>query len=79
MPWALLARLLGVHHTTISVPAAPALTALQALGLSHPTGTRAKTMTALREHAAKAGIPIPVPGLPEGNAQTSHDTPKASN
>ena len=40
-------------------------------------------MTALREHAAAAGIPIPipvpVPALPEGNAQTGHDTPKASN
>jgi hypothetical protein len=83
MPWALLARLLGVHHTAISVPAAPALTALHALGLTQPTATRAKTMTALREHAAAAGIPIPipvpVPALPEGNAQTGHDTPKASN
>jgi len=77
MPWALLARLLGVHHTSISVPAAPALTALQALGLSQPAATRARTMTALREHAATAGIPIPP--LPERNPQTGHDTPKASN
>ena len=73
MPWALLGRLLGVHHSSISVPAAPALTALQVLGLSQPTGTRVRTMASLREHAAAAGIPIPEP--PKDNAQPATTRP----
>jgi Rhodopirellula transposase DDE domain len=61
MPWALLARLLGVHHTSLSVPAAPAATALKVLGLAEPAGPRIRTLASLRQHATAAGITIPAP------------------
>jgi DDE family transposase len=81
MPWALLARLLGVHHTTISVPAAPAATALRILGLDTAAGPPVRTLPALLDRAAAAGITIP----PQPATQTSttpkpaHDTPGTAN
>jgi DDE family transposase len=59
MPWTLLAALLGVHHTTISVPAAPATTAIRLLGLDTPQGPRIRTHASLHQHAAAARITIP--------------------
>jgi hypothetical protein len=80
MPWALLARLLDVHHASIAVPAAPAATALQVLGLASPEGPRIRTLGSLLAHAATAGITIPVPAAPAATTThaTSRDTPEAA-
>ena len=80
MPWALLARLLDVHHTSIAVPAAPAATALQVLGLASPEGPRIRTLGSLLAHAATAGItitiPVPAPPAATTTHATSRDTPE---
>ena len=81
MPWALLAALLGVHHTSISVPAAPATAALRLLGLDTPAGPRIRTRASLLDHAAAAGITIPAPARQA--TATAHpatrDTPGTTN
>ena len=61
MPWALLARLLSVHPASLSVPAAPAVTALHVAGLGKPAGPRIRTLASLHQHASAAGITIPAP------------------
>jgi hypothetical protein len=78
MPWTLLAALLGVHHTSLAVPAAPARTALHVLGLAGPAGPRIRTPGSLQQHAAQAGITIPGPATPAAATRpaTSRDTPE---
>jgi hypothetical protein len=76
MPWALLARLLGVHPASLSVPAASAATALRAAGLAEPAGARIKTITALLSHAAAARLTIPLPDQPRNGTQPATTRPK---
>ena len=64
MTWTLLAELYAVHHTSISVPAAPATAALRILGLDSPQGPRIRTRASLQEHAAAARITIPATTRP---------------
>jgi Rhodopirellula transposase DDE domain len=59
MTWALLAEILSVHCTSISVPAGPAIPILQAHGITAEPGTpRITTINAFRDHAAALGITI---------------------
>ena len=69
MPWALLARLLGVHPASLSVPAAPAATALRALGLDGHAGPPVRTLRSLLQHAAAAGITLPAPAATPESAK----------
>jgi hypothetical protein len=81
MPWTLLAALLGVHRSSLAVPAAPALTALAVLGLATPAGPPVRTLRTLQHHAAAAGITIPVPPAaqpPLTKPDTSRDTPETA-
>jgi hypothetical protein len=66
MTWTLLAKVLGVHHSSISVPAGHAVTLLEGLGITpEPGAPRIRTAAALRDHATALGITI--------NAITGHD------
>jgi hypothetical protein len=66
MTWTLLARVLGVHHSSISVPAGHAVTLLEGLGITpEPGAPRITTAAALRDHATALGITI--------NAITGHN------
>jgi hypothetical protein len=71
MPWTLLASLLGVHHSSLSVPAGPARTALSVLGLAAPAGPRIRTLPDLLRHATAAGITIPLPPPHHPNRDTT--------
>ena len=60
MTWALLATLLGVHYTSISVPGNWATPVLAKHGITAlPGGPRITTIRKLLEHAAAAGITLP--------------------
>jgi hypothetical protein len=66
MTWALLAQVLGVHHSSISVPGGHAVTLLQGLGITPEAGQpRIRTTAALRARATALGTTI--------NAITRHD------
>ena len=68
MTWALLAEILGVHHSSISVPGGHAVTLLAELGIApEPGQPRITTAAALRDHATALGITI--------NSTTRHQTP----
>jgi hypothetical protein len=68
MTWALLAQVLGVHHSSISVPGGHAVTLLQGLGITPEAGQpRIRTTAALRARATALGTTI--------NAITRHDPP----
>jgi hypothetical protein len=63
MSWALLSQVLGVHHSSISVPASHAIPVLRQHGITPRPGTpRIATPDDLREHAAAAGITLTIPG-----------------
>jgi hypothetical protein len=80
MPWSLLAALFGVHPSSLAVPAAPATTALQAAGLAAPTATPITTLRGLLQHAAAAGITIPLPATQTSRTRKpEHDTPETDN
>ncbi len=67
MTWTLLAQVLGVHHSSISVPGGDAVSLLQQLGITpEPGAPRIRTAAALRDHAAALGITI--------TGITGHDT-----
>jgi Rhodopirellula transposase DDE domain len=84
MTWALLARLLGVHESSISVPAGWATPVLEKHGITAPPGKpRITTPAQLLEHAAAAGITLtispPQPGTPpRTTAPEDHDTPETA-
>jgi len=70
-PWALLARLLGVHPSSISVPGTTAIPVLEKHGIIPRPGTpRITTAAALLEHAAAAGITLAIPGTTPRQAET---------
>jgi hypothetical protein len=83
MTWALLAQVLGVHHTSISVPGSHAVTLLEGLGTApEPGAPRIKTAAALRDHATALGITAPAitghePAGP--HAPRPDDTPETAN
>ena len=63
MTWALLGQILGVHHSSISVPASHAIPILRQHGITAAPGSpRITTPGKLRELATAAGIPISIPG-----------------
>jgi hypothetical protein len=69
MTWALLGQVLGLHPSTISVPAARLTPLLEAHAITPPPGSgRVTTLTQLHQHAAARGITIPghpdTPGNP---------------
>ena len=69
MTWALLAQVLGVHPSSISVPGGHAVTLLEQLGITpQPGQPRIRTAAALRDHATALGITI--------NALTRRETTK---
>jgi hypothetical protein len=79
MTWTLLGRLLGVHPSSISVPAATAIPILEKHGITPQPGTpRITTAGMLLDHAAAAGITLPVPGhtTPASNSHTGTTTPR---
>jgi hypothetical protein len=60
MTWALLAQVLGVHHSSISVPGNHAVTLLEGLGITaEPGAPRIRTLPALLQHAHANSITIP--------------------
>lgn len=62
MTWALLGRLLGVHESSISVPARWAIPVLEEHGITvQPGNPRVTTTARLLEHAAAAGITLTIP------------------
>jgi Rhodopirellula transposase DDE domain len=79
MTWTLLSQILGVHHSTISVPASHAIPILRQHGITaEPDAPRITTPRQLREHAAAAAITLTLPGQAAGPAQpaqTQHQTP----
>jgi hypothetical protein len=85
MTWALLGRLYGVHHSSISVPAAAAVTSLARHGITRQPGDpRLTTPGSLLEHAAAAGITLTIPHAAPGKDETRHpedtrDTPETDN
>jgi hypothetical protein len=65
MTWALLASLLGVHYSSISVPGNWAIPVLERHGITAPPGgPRISTRASLIEHAAAAGIALPIANPP---------------
>jgi hypothetical protein len=80
MTWALLGQVLGVHYTSISVPAGHAIPLLQEHGITAAPGTpRITTIAALRDHAAALGITINgITPQTIANQDTAHqhDTPE---
>jgi Rhodopirellula transposase DDE domain len=85
MTWALLGRLYGVHHSSISVPAAGAITILGKHGITRQPGDpRITTPGRLLEHAAAAGITLTIPDTAPGKNGNRHpedtrDTPETDN
>jgi hypothetical protein len=84
MTWALLGQILGVHYSSISVPAAWAIPALHKHGITPDPGTpRITTRAKLLEHAATAGITLTIPctqpGNPEQHTGNRSDTPETTN
>jgi hypothetical protein len=85
MTWALLGRLYGVHHSSISVPAAGAITILGKHGITRQPGDpRITTPGRLLEHAAAAGITLTIPDTAPGKNRNRHpedtrDTPETDN
>ncbi len=85
MTWALLGRLYGVHHSSISVPAAGAITILGKHGITRQPGDpRISTPGKLLEHAAAAGITLTIPDTAPGKDGNRHpedtrDTPETVN
>jgi hypothetical protein len=85
MPWVLLGRLYGVHRTSISVPAAPAITILGKHGITRQPGDpRISTPGKLLEHAAAAGVTLTIPDTAPGKDRNRHpednrDTPETDN
>ena len=81
MTWALLGRLYGVHPSSISVPAAGAITVLGKHGITRQPGDpRISTPGKLLEHAAAAGITLTIPDTAPGKDGNRHpedtrDTP----
>jgi hypothetical protein len=82
MTWALLGRLLGVHPSTICVPASHAIPVLARHGITaQPGSPRITTPASLRDHAAAAGITLTIPepaqepAKPAPQAAQDHDTP----
>ena len=67
MTWTLLAQVLGVDRSSISVPGCCAVTVLEGLGITAlPGQPRIRTAAALRDHATALGVTI--------SDITSHDT-----
>jgi Rhodopirellula transposase DDE domain len=83
MTWALLAQVLGVHHSSISVPGGHAVILLGQLGITpEPGQPRIKTAAALRDHATALGITIPAITRHEQagpHAPHPDDTPETAN
>jgi hypothetical protein len=83
MTWALLAQVLGLHHSSISVPGGHAVTLLEQLGITPEPGTpRIRTAAALRDRAAASGIAIPAITRHEQagpHAPHPDDTPETAN
>jgi hypothetical protein len=83
MTWTLLAQVLGVHHSSISVPGSRAVTLLEGLGITtEPGAPRIRTTAALRGHATALGITINgVTGQDVTNKDTPRpgDTPETTN
>jgi hypothetical protein len=85
MPWTLLGRLFGVHHSSISKPAAAAIPVLEKHGITRQAGgPRINTPGKLLEHAAAAGITFTIPSQAPGqdrndHTEESHDTPETTN
>ena len=83
MTWALLAQVLGVHHSSISVPGGHAVTLLEQLGITPEAGApRIRTAAALRARAAALGITTPAITRHEQagpHAPHSDDTPETAN
>ena len=79
MTWTLLSQVLGVHHSSISVPASHAIPILCQHGITaDPDPPRITTPGQLREHAAAAGITLTLPGQaaePAEPAEPEHQTP----
>jgi hypothetical protein len=70
-PWALLARLLGVHHSSVSVPGRAAVPVLGKHGITpRPGSPRIATLAALLRHAADAGITLATPDTTPSQAET---------
>jgi hypothetical protein len=79
MTWALLGQLLGVHYSSISVPAGHAIPILGKHGITAGPGTpRITTTTSLLEHAAAAGITLTIPGNRDEPASDNRDTPETA-
>jgi len=83
MTWALLAQVLGVHPSSISVPGGHAVILLGQLGITPEPGTpRIRTAAALRARAAASGIAIPAITRHEQagpHAPHPDDTPETAN
>jgi hypothetical protein len=77
MTWALLGSLLGVHQTSVSVPARTAVPVLEAHGITPPPlSPRVSTTAELRALAAAAGITIPLPEHQTADATRPNPPPK---
>ena len=78
MPCHLIATLLGVHETSISLATTRTTPLLAQHGITiTPATTRIPTLTALRDYAATAGITIPEPAHhPAKHATNPRHTPK---
>jgi DDE family transposase len=62
MTWALLGRLLGVHYSSISVPASNAIPIIRQYGITpDPAAPRITTPRDLLQRAAAAGIALTIP------------------
>jgi hypothetical protein len=81
MTWTLLAQVLAVHPSSISVPGTAAVTVLEGLGITaRPGQPRIRTAAALRDHATALGITINgITGQhttdPHTSSQTTHPEP----
>jgi hypothetical protein len=74
MTWALLARLLGVHYSSLSVPGNAVIPVLEKHGITPSPGSpRITTEAALLEHAAAAGINLTIPGITPMQAENRHN------
>jgi hypothetical protein len=82
MTWTLLAQVLGVHPSSISVPGGAAATVLEGLGITaRPCQPRITTAAALHDHATALGITIN--GITRHDSAEQHttgpgDTPEAT-
>jgi hypothetical protein len=77
MTWALLGSLLGVHQTSVSIPARTAVPVLEAHGITPPPlSPRVSTTAELLTLAAAAGITIPLPEHKTADATRPNPPPK---